>query len=176
MKQLLRLKKGIDWLNGAVGRGNAWLSGLLVGLVCFDVLMRYAFRTTHAWLMELEWHLFAILFLVGAAYTLRQDRHVRVDVFYARMSARDRAWVDFVGTLLLLLPWTLFVLHASWQYALVSWHIRETSPDPGGLPALYPIKFVVVLGMALLFLQGLSVLIGAWHTLSRGPEDDTKNT
>lgn len=148
----------IDQINEWVGRVVSWLTTLLVVLVCFDVITRYFFSDTAAWIMELEWHLFALIFLFGAGYAFKHDKHVRVDLFYAKFSPKDRALVNINGTLLFLIPWCLIIIYWSYEYALISYNVGETSPDPGGLPARYIIKFCVSIGVVFLLLQGVSVL------------------
>lgn len=148
----------IDQINEWVGRVVSWLTTLLVVLVCFDVITRYFFSDTAAWIMELEWHLFALIFLFGAGYAFKHDKHVRVDLFYAKFSPKDRALVNINGTLLFLIPWCLIIIYWSYEYALISYNVGEISPDPGGLPARYIIKFCVSIGVVFLLLQGVSVL------------------
>ena len=162
MKKFLeRLSKYINLLNEQVGRAVSWLTAALVLLICYDVFSRYALSHTSAWTMELEWHLFALIFLLGAGYALRHDKHVRVDLFYASFSARDKALVNLLGGLLFLLPLCVVLMYATFQYAWMSYLIREGSPDPGGLPARYVIKFSIFLAIGLLFLQGLASVIDA---------------
>lgn len=158
---LRRLSSAIGRINEWVGRGISWFTTLLVVLVCFDVITRYLFNETDAWVMELEWHLFALIFLLGAGYTLKHDRHVRVDLFYARFSPKNKALVDLVGGLFFLIPWCLLILFFSFQYAMVSFKIGETSPDPGGLPARYLIKFSIAAGVFLLLIQAVATVIDA---------------
>ena len=145
-------------VNELAGKNVAWLTTVLVLLVCFDVIRRSLINDTEAWIMELEWHLFALIFLLGAGYALKHDRHVRVDLFYSNFSKRDQAWVNLLGTLLFLIPWCIVIIVMSWQYAGEAWAIREGSPDPGGLPARYLIKLAIPVGMSLLLLQGLAEL------------------
>ncbi|MBK8042979.1 MAG: TRAP transporter small permease subunit [Haliscomenobacter sp.] len=158
---------GIDRINERVGEWASWLNVVLVLLVCVDVFNRYALNYTAAWVAELEWHLFALVFLLGAGFAWKHDRHVRVDLFYVRFQPKDKALTDIVGTLFFLLPWSFTLMVVSWRYAWKSFLIRETSPDPGGIPALYWIKFAISAGMLLLFLQGIARLIHnlqAWRT------------
>lgn len=150
--------KLIHRLNEFIGRTVSWLNTVLVLLVCGDVVSRYIFNDTAAWVMELEWHLFALVFLFGAGYAFRHGRHVRVDLFYARFSPRDQALVDAIGGLVLLIPWCLLIIWVSWDYARVSYLIREGSPDPGGLPARYLIKFAIPIAISLLLLQGIAAV------------------
>lgn len=148
--------KSIGQLNEWVGRTASWLTAVLVVLVCGDVIIRYLLKDTAAWIMELEWHLFALIFILGAAYTFKHDKHVRVDLFYDNFNERDKALVNLVGGLVLLIPWCTLILIFSWDFAWESYRIQETSPNPGGLPALYLIKFSISLGILLLLLQALA--------------------
>lgn len=156
------LSASIHRLNEWVGRGVSWLTTALVVLVCFDVFTRYLLSDTSAWVMELEWHLFALIFLLGAGYAFRHDRHVRVDLFYARMAPKDQALVNLVGAVVFLIPWCLLILIVSTRYAWGAWLIREGSPDPGGLPARYLVKFAIPLGAFLLLLQAVASALDAW--------------
>ena len=106
---------------------------------------------------ELEWHLFAIIFLVGAAYTLKYDRHVRVDVLYMKFKPKTKAWVNFLGSLIFLLPVCLIGIWSSKNFVMNSFLIGEGSPDPGGLPARYILKAVIPIGFFLLLLQGMAL-------------------
>ena len=174
-KVLLGFSNGIDRVNEAVGRLVSWFTTLLVALVCMDVFIRLLYSTLQqywlpnlewqivgqAWIMELEWHFFALIFLLGAGYAYKHDKHVRVDLFYAKYSAKDKALVNIFGNLVFLIPWCVVMAYASFQYAWRSYSIRETSPDPGGLPALYFIKFAISLGLILLLLQAVSSTITA---------------
>jgi TRAP-type mannitol/chloroaromatic compound transport system permease small subunit len=133
-------------------------------LICFNVAQRYLFNHSEAWRTELEWHLFALIFLLGAGYALKHDKHVRVDLFYAKFSAKKKALVNLIGTLLFLLPWCVIVILASYKYAHNAWLINEGSPD-NGLPARYIIKFAITLGFVFLLLQAISLVISSLKTL-----------
>ncbi len=156
----------INQLNETVGRAVAWLTTALVLVIGYDVAGRYLFNTSSAGVVELEWHLFSFIFLLGAAYALKHDRHVRVDVFYQNFSPKQQAWVNLIGTLLFLLPFCFVVVRESWQFAVNAWAIQEGSPDPGGLPARYVVKAAIPLGFLLLLLQGLSLLFQSILTLT----------
>ncbi len=177
MKKLLRpFIDGVGKINETVGRAVAWLTSALVLLVCADVLMRYFFNTTAAWVMELEWHLFAFIFLLGAAYAFKHDRHVRVDLFYDRFSPRDQAWVNLVGGLVFLLPWCMILIYVSFQYTLGSYQIGEGSPNPGGLPYRFIVKGSITVGLVLLLLQALASIAEAWLVIqSRADEVEKTN-
>ena len=104
---------------------------------------------------ELEWHLFALIFLLGAGFAFKHDKHVRVDLFYANYSPKDKALTNLLGNLILLIPWCIFIIYFSFGYAQTSFLENETSPDPGGLPARYVIKFSITIGFILLLLQAI---------------------
>ncbi len=154
----MRLTRAADALSEWTGRIILWLVGVMVLIGAFNAVARYLGRFTGTHLssnayIELQWYLFSIVFLLGGAYALKHDAHVRVDLLYGRVGVRGRAWIDLLGTLLFLLPFSLLMLWLSWPSVAASWSVREVSPDPGGLPR-YPIKAVILLGFALLVLQG----------------------
>lgn len=161
------LLRWIDALNRSVGKAVACLTGLLVLLVCSDVFLRKVFSLTANWVVELEWHLFALIFLLSAGYALAQHRHVRVDVFYQNFSERDKAWVNLLGFLFLLLPWCLVLLWVGAEYTWNAYHMGEGSPDPGGLPYRFFIKAMIPMGVFLLLLQGLAEALRALNTLKK---------
>ena len=130
-------------------------------VICIDVIMRYLFSATETWILELEWHLFAILFLIGASYALLHDKHVRVDIFYERFSLRGRNIVNAIGVILFLIPWAWVIISNGWDYMANSWAWGEGSPQPTGLPARWFVKSMIVLGFILLVVQGVSELIKA---------------
>ena len=158
MDGLLALVRAIDRINGGVGRAVKWLVLFATLISAGNAVMRYGFDlSSNAWL-ELQWYLFAALFLLGAGYTLQHNGHVRIDVLYGRFSHRTRAWVDLVGGLLFLLPMAGLIGWLGWHTFLASWQIGETSPDAGGL-LRWPIKLVIPVGFGLLFLQGLAEIL-----------------
>ena len=158
VKKIIRI---IDQINEMVGKTVSWLTLLLVLVVCLEVIRRTFFNTTSIWSMELQWHIFSLIFLLGAGYALKHDRHVRVDLFYTNFSKRDQAWVNLFGSILLLTPWLLVTIYFSFYYALDSWQLGEGSPDPGGLPARYLIKFAVPIGLSFLLLQAISIILSS---------------
>ncbi len=156
------MKKAISVIESIVryfGKIVSWLVVGLVILVVYDVITRYLFNFSKNWVMELEWHFFALIFLLGIGYTLQADKHVRVDVFYTNFSEQGKAWVNLIGSLFLLIPWTLILMLNANKYAYHAWKIGEGSTNPGGLPARYVIKYAIVMGMFLLLLQGLSMIL-----------------
>ena len=120
--------------------------------------------------LELQWYLFSLIFLLGAAHALREDAHVRVDVIYGRLRRKAKARINVVGSALMLIPFCVFVLWVSWPSIRNSWAVREGSPDPSGLPR-YPIKAVIIVAFVLLVLQGISQLLKDVAALRR-PDDD----
>ena len=172
LQQLEKLATVIDRLNESIGRFAAWLVVALVLLVCYDVAMRYLFQAGSVALQELEWHLFALIFLLGAAYTLKHDEHVRVDVLYQAkwMTPRRRAMVNLFGCLFLLLPFCILMIVSSVPFVEQSYGWGEASPDPGGLPHRWLLKAMIPLGFVLLVLQGLALCIRSLQTIFK-PEN-----
>ncbi len=163
MTSLRRISAAIDRLNDRIGSAIQWLTLVMVIIGAFNAIARYATRFTGVSLssnayLELQWYLFSLIFLMGAAYGLNHDYHVRVDVLYARLGRRARAWIDLIGSALFLAPFALVMLWVSWGPVANSWAILETSPDPGGL-ARYPIKTVILVSFFLLLLQALSQIV-----------------
>jgi len=168
----LRFAHAIDRLNERVGRAAAWLVLAMVVIGAGNAVARYAGRFFGVGLgsnglLELQWYLFSLLFLLGGAYVLREDAHVRVDVFYSRLRPRGRSLINIGGTALLLIPFCLFLLWVSWPVVRSSWVIRETSNDPGGLPR-YPLKAMIIVCFVLLLLQAVAELIREVHRLRAG--------
>jgi TRAP-type mannitol/chloroaromatic compound transport system permease small subunit len=147
----------IDSTNEAVGRIVSWVSLLLVLVVFVDVVMRYLFKTSFVFTQELEWHLFAFIFLIGAGYTLLHDGHVRVDIIYQRLGVKGRAWINLVGVIFFLIPGCYLVISTSWHFVSNSFSMLEGSPDPGGIPYRFIVKGTMTVGYALLLLQGVSM-------------------
>lgn len=154
-----RLASWIDQLNERVGQWVSWLTLALVLLVFVNVFLRYAFNLPLAWSKELEWHLFALIFLFGAGYSLRHDRHVRVDLFYEKVGKADQRRINFWGTLIFLIPWCLVLIYAGWNAAADAWRMGERSPEAAGLANLWLIQFALPVGISLLLLQGIAELI-----------------
>ncbi len=165
MEFLERLAALIDNINGGVGRIVSWVSLFLVAVVVIDVVMRYLFNNSFVFVQELEWHLFAFMFLMGAGYTLRHDQHVRVDLFYQQFGPKTRAWVNLLGTVIFLLPGCYIIIKVSVPWVVTAYEIGEISPDPGGIPARWLIKACVPAGFVLLTLQGLSLGVNSVKTI-----------
>jgi len=156
---LKKISQLIDALNEKTGLFAAWLSTLMVLTVVYDVIMRYGFKKGNIAVQEMEWHLFAVVFLIGAAYSLKKDAHVRVDILYTKFSTKKKAWVDLLGTFIFLIPFSIMIIYSCRGFIESSWAVHELSPDPGGLPARYILKAVIPAGFVLLILQGISQAI-----------------
>lgn len=154
----LQFARIIDALNEAIGRGVKWLVLVATLISAGNAFLRYGFDlSSNAWL-ELQWYLFALIFLLGAGHTLKHNGHIRIDVLYSRLSPRGQAWVDLFGGLLFLLPMTGLMTWFSWAMFADAWAIQEISADSGGL-VRWPIKLALPLGFGLLFLQGIAEII-----------------
>jgi TRAP-type mannitol/chloroaromatic compound transport system permease small subunit len=151
----------LDRISILTGRAAAWLTLVMVIVTFVVVVMRCVFDAGAVWLQESVVWMHAAVFMIGAAYTLQQEEHVRVDIFYRNMNERRRALVDMLGVALFLLPVCAFLAIKAWDFVLVSWQLREGSREPGGLP--YPfvplLKSVLLVMPVALALQGLSMLL-----------------
>jgi TRAP-type mannitol/chloroaromatic compound transport system permease small subunit len=159
------LARALEAVSEWSGRAASWLVLAMTLLVGYDVAMRYLFHRGSVALQELEWHLFALLFLLGAAYTFKHDGHVRVEVFYQKMGERGRAWVDLFGNLFLMLPFCALVIWSAWPFVYNAYAFGEGSPDPGGLPYRFVLKAAILVAFALVALQGLAGSLRCAHTL-----------
>lgn len=172
MPLLRKLARRIDALNDLIGTTIRWLVLVMVIVGSVLAVTRYSSRRLGLTLnltpaTEMQWYLFSAIFLLGAAYALKHDVHVRVDVLYERLGARARAWIDLAGTLLFLVPFGVLMLWVALPAVRTSWQIRETSPDPGGLPR-YPIKALILVSFVLLLLQAVSQIVKQVDTIRDG--------
>ena len=155
------MSKFLDAVSIKVGHAVSWLTLLMVLVTFVIVVMRYAFGAGLIWLQESLTWMHAAVFMLGAAYTLQQEQHVRVDIFYRKMSDKHRAWVNFLGVLVFIFPICAFFVYTSIDYVAASWSIREVSRNSGGLP--YPfvplLKSVLIIMPVAVGLQGISLLL-----------------
>ena len=166
--------KSLERLSLLTGQAISWLTLAMVAITFLVVVLRYLFSLGWVWLQESVVWMHALVFLIGAAYTLQQDEHVRVDIFYREMSPNRRALVDALGALVFLLPFCAFVFWSSWDYVVSSWRIGESSREAGGLPFPFTpmLKSTMLLMAALVALQGVSQLMRNLLMLAgRGPEE-----
>ncbi len=173
MNILKRICGWIDTVNTWVGRFVAWATALVVVVVFVDVVMRYVFNTSYVFTQELEWHLFAFIFLMGAGYTLLKDGHVRVDIIYQKLSPKGQAWINLIGVVLFLIPGCLMIIVTSIHFTHDSFSVMEGSPDPGGIPYRWVLKSCVPAGFVLVLCQGLSMGIKSLFTIYNIPFDNT---
>ena len=146
-----KIEAFIDWS----GRTVSWLTLLMVIVTFIVVVLRYIFDIGWIGLQESITYLHAMVFLIGAAWAMQQQAHVRVDIFYSRFSAKTRAWIDLLGSLVFLLPVTIFVAWISWEYISDSWAVLEGSREAGGLPAVFLLKSLILVLALMLTLQAL---------------------
>jgi len=151
--------KHLEKISVFTGRAVSWLTILMVLTTFAIVVLRYGFGIGSIAMQESVVYMYALVFLIGIPYTLKEDGHVRVDIFYCKMNNRSKAWVNLLGSLFLLFPVTLFIAWISWDYVLASWAMKEQSGEAGGLPGIYLLKSSILIMTFLLIIQGLS------HTL-----------
>jgi TRAP-type mannitol/chloroaromatic compound transport system permease small subunit len=161
----LRISAGIDAVNRKVGSGVSWLILAMTLVSAANAVSRKAFNFSSNAFLEIQWYLFAAVFLLAAGYTLLNNEHVRVDIVNTRFAARTRLWIELFGTVFFLLPLTLLVLWYGWPYFVMSFTSREISLQAGGL-ILWPVKLLIPVGFLLLLLQGASQAIKLIAALS----------
>jgi TRAP-type mannitol/chloroaromatic compound transport system permease small subunit len=163
MKTWLHIAQRIDRFSEATGHVVYYCTLAMVSLGAFNAVARYTDKSTglglssNTWL-ELQWYLFGVVFLLGAAYTLKHDDHVRVDVLYGRLSRRGKAWIDLAGTVLFLFPFCGLMVYMSIPMVENSWAVLEQSADPGGLPR-YPIRTIIPIAFVFVMIQGTAMVI-----------------
>ena len=168
-KTLNRIESFIDWS----GRSVSWLSLFLVLAMFAVVVLRYVFDSGSIALQESSTYLHASVFLVGMAYTMQQNAHVRVDIFYSRFSAQNKAWIDLFGAVFLLLPFMLFISWVSWSYIIDSWSVFEGSREAGGLPGVFLLKSLILVMTFLLSLQTMAQMARNIQTILDPAQDES---
>ena len=158
MKQLLLFARWVDRVNEGIGRATAWLVLVAVLVSTLNALARYSLHIGSNAFLELQWYLYSAVFLLGAAWTLRRNEHIRIDVVIGRFSPRAQAWVDIVGGLLFLLPLCILILVDATPYAMDAIRSGEVSSNAGGL-VLWPARLLIPVAFALLLAQGCSEII-----------------
>ena len=158
MSSLLRLSRLIDWINERVGRSVMWLVLIAVVISAGNALVRKLFNTSSNALLEIQWYLFATIFMLAAGYTFLRNEHVRIDILTSRLSPRGQNIVDVIGIVFFLLPMAVLILWLSWPIVVNSVQSGEMSQNPGGL-IRWPVKMLLPAGLALLVLQAASELI-----------------
>jgi len=149
----------LDKFSQTIGKVIAWLTLFMVLFSVINVLASWMFNISWIWLRESITWMHGANFLIACAFTLNNKGHVRVDIFYSQMTQKRQALVDFIGTLLLLLPTSIFIAWASWPAFLLSWKVGEVSSEAGGLPAVYILKSFLLIMPALLIIEAINQLI-----------------
>ena len=149
----------IDSINEHIGKTISWLTLFMVLVMFGIVVMRYVFNEGSIAVQESVMYMHALVFMLGAAFTLKRDGHVRVDIFYNRMSNRGKSLVNLLGNLLLLLPVCIFIFWSSWDYVIEAWRIKESSREAGGLPWIYLLKTSILIMATLLILQAFANML-----------------
>lgn len=163
MQGLIALSRGIDAFTEQVGKLVLFLVPIVILVGVWNALTGFAGQIFQVSLgsnfyIELQWYIFSLIFLLAAAYDLKHNEHVRVDVLYGRWGPRGKAWVNLLGSILILIPFCLLLIYFSYPAVANSWRFREVSGDPGGLPR-YPIKTFIIISPILLIIQGISEFI-----------------
>lgn len=153
------ISDALDWIVGRIGELFSWIWVLLILLIVVNVVLRYVVGTNYIALEELQWHLYAIGFMMGLSYCILKDGHVRVDVLAERASLKTRAWIEMAGLLLMLLPFIWVVFDYAIPFVERSWRIGEVSAAPGGLPLRWIIKSVILVAFAFMALAAISRLL-----------------
>jgi len=152
-------------LIGPIGRGVSWLTLLMVVLTFGIVILRYGMNQGWIWMQEIVTYLHAFVFMTAVAWTYQTDDQVRVDIFYRDRSSRHKAWVNLLGTLIFLIPFSIFLILVGWDYVADSWAVKEGSREAGGLPLVYLLKSLILVLPALLLIQSYSVVRACIFTL-----------
>ncbi len=163
---LEKLYLALDAFNHHLGRATAWIAVAMVLVQFTVVVLRYVFGVSFIWMQESIIYLHSALFLVGAGYTLLHEGHVRVDIFYQDATERQKAWVDFFGAILFLLPMCVLIWWWSWPYVSSSWSVLEGSKETSGIQAVFLLKSLILAFSAVLALQGVSMVLRTFLTLT----------
>ena len=164
-----KLSSWLDARLNRLGRISAWLWLLLMLIIVINVVMRYFFGLGRIEFEEIQWHLYAIGFLIGLSYAYVSDSHIRVDVVRSTLSDQTQAWIELYGTLLLLLPFVVLVLSSAWPFVAYSYSTSEVSEAPGGLGYRWIIKGVLGIAFVLLLAAIVSRLSRVWSFLFGWP-------
>ncbi len=152
----IKIAQSLEKITVWSGQLIAWLTLAMVLTTFSIVILRYGFSTGWIAMQESVVYMHALVFLIGIPYTLNYDGHVRVDIFYSKMSPRNKAWVNLLGTIFLLFPVTIFIAWSSWDFVAASWSMGEESGEAGGLPGVYLLKSCILIMTLLLLIQGTS--------------------
>jgi len=165
MQGMLSFARLIDAANEAIGRAAIWLILVVVLISAGNAVSRFAFSISSNAMLEIQWYMFSAIFLACAAYVLKKNEHIRIDVIAGRLSERTQNWIDVFGILVFLLPMAIMIAYLSWSPFVNAWNSGEVSPSPGGL-IRWPVRLMLPIGFAMLILQAFSELIKRFAFLS----------
>lgn len=160
---LRELARKIDAFQERWGQAVSWLMFGMVVVVFGDVLFRYLLNRSFVFVQELEWHLFGMVYLLAGGYVTLHNEHIRVDVIYAKLPPRRKAFLDFVLLWVMYFPSCALIIYTSWPFVRNAFLVNEGSPDPGGIPARWALKSVIIIGFGLMALQGVSQAIKTFY-------------
>lgn len=146
----------IDGVLDRIGHAASWIWAILVGIIIFQVILRYAFNQGSILLEEVQWHMYSVGFMIGLSYAIVHDRHVRIDIVYEKFPPLAKAWVDAIGILVLLLPFLIFVFWNAFPFVQSSYEANEVSIAPDGLPYRWAIKSFIIIGFGMMILAAFS--------------------
>lgn len=167
-----RLSGALEGFVRGVGNTVSWLWVVLVGVIVVNVTMRYVFGEGRIEFEELQWHLYAVGFLIGLSYCVQNDSHIRIDILHERFRLRTQAWIELFGIVFFLIPFCIIVLIYSPSFIAYSWSVGEVSDAPGGLPYRWAVKSVMFIGFALVLIAGVARLLRVWSLLFGGARPD----
>ncbi len=168
------LSQGLGKVSLVTGKAVSFLTLAMVLAMFGSALISNLFNINFIALQESVTWLHAVVFMLGAAFTLNQDEHVRVDIFYSRMNKLQKAWVNLVGSLVFLLPMCGFILFSSWRYVTLSWQLQEASAEAGGLPGVFLLKSLVLVMAVLLIIEALNQVIINLLTIKQSKQGEAQ--
>lgn len=171
---LKKIEKAFDAFGTAVGGLTSIVLVLMIANVFYDVIMRYAFNVGSIGFQEMEWHLFSIVIMLGMSYTLQQEGHVRVDVFYDSLSPGKQAYINIFGTLLFILPVAIVIGYGSIDYVIESYQSNEASGNPGGLTHRWLIKSLIPLSFLFLIISAIGYIVKQINRLRDGKSNQNE--
>lgn len=166
MRWIIKLDEGLARLSTFCGWIACIAMILMTANVFYDVVARYAFNSVSIGMQEMEWHLYSVVFLLGIPYALRNDAHVRVDVFYTNWSNTTKAWVNLIGAIIFVIPFAYLIVNYGYSFAVDSYNMGEGSGDPGGLPNRWIIKAVIPFAAFFIATAGLNMVTFALRVIS----------
>lgn len=167
-----RLSRVLDGIVRRIGEWSSWIWTILMLLIVTQVVQRYVIGLGSIQMEEIQWHLYAIGFMLGLGLTEMRERHVRIDVLAEQLPLRVRLWIETVGIVVFLLPFSIFVIWWSIPYVVESWEAGEISAAPGGLPYRYLLKGIITIAFILLVMTGVSRLSRVWAALRSGTRSE----